>query len=56
MFTGKRLVNTWWSEVDVSKKEPGILGDVINSREGTEKHNINLEYLVVPEGKEVLRK
>ena len=56
MFIGKRLVNTWWSEVDVSKKEPGILGDMINSREGTEKHNMNLEYLVVPESKEVLKK
>ena len=40
--------------MDFSRKEPGLLGDMMGSRKGTEKQKVNLEYLSVPENKQVL--
>ena len=48
-------MNTCWAEIDFSRKEPGLLGDMIGSRKGTEKQKVNLEYLSVPKSKQVLQ-
>lgn len=38
------------------KKEPGLTGEVVvASRAGQEKHQMSLERLAAPEGREVLR-
>lgn len=37
------------------KKEPGLLGEVTNSKAGTEKINMSMEHFAILENKKILK-